>query len=342
MPEAEWLDATISRHDRLTKSLTTLMRTMLKERQIEFLDVTGRTKTVASAKEKIERKKYADPLKQITDLTGIRIITFLEAQVNQISNLLEELFDIDAENSMDRSKVLGSDRMGYRSSHFVCKLGEHRSGLAEYKGLTELKFEVQIRTVLQHAWAELAHDRSFKFGPGLPGAIQRKLNLYSGMLEVVDAGFDSIAKEIDDYVSSLSERRGDEIKKTEIDRLSLREFYKYIRNKHGIKLRNSQVNAGLINEIRSYGIRDIGSLTNLITPEFLNDLKESGKSSDTTMYGFIRALLMYSDLDKYLAGPRDWLGATSELVELLDKKWGRETVRSKLSDHGIHFVNYDG
>ncbi|HEV7879737.1 RelA/SpoT domain-containing protein [Bradyrhizobium sp.] len=156
---------------------------MLKKQRLEHLSVEERTKSVEGALEKVRRKEYSDPKEQLTDLSGVRVVTYLEEEALQISKAIRALFNIDEQNSHDRSADLGEDRIGYRSTHFVCSLGKERDTLPEYEGIGTLKFEVQIRTVLQHAWAELAHDRSFKFGVALPTKIQRKLNLYSGMLK---------------------------------------------------------------------------------------------------------------------------------------------------------------
>ena len=159
----------LPRHERLTRAVVSLLENMLIEKKIEYLSVTGRTKTLESALEKINRKKYGDAEDRLTDLSGVRVITYLESQVTEATDTIRLLFDVDEKNSLDRSRVLGSDKMGYRSAHFVCTLGKAREGLPEYEMLGQLKFEIQVRTVLQHAWAELAHDRSFKFGPGLAG-----------------------------------------------------------------------------------------------------------------------------------------------------------------------------
>ena len=97
---------------------------------------------------------------------------------------MKTIFDVDEANSSDRSKVLKEDKVGYKSVHIVEKLGKQRADLVEYKGIYDLKFEIQIRTVLQHAWAELTHDRSYKIDVVLPPHIQRKINLHAGLLEL--------------------------------------------------------------------------------------------------------------------------------------------------------------
>ena len=85
----------------------------------------------------------------------------------------------------------------------ICKLGKSRERLSEYMGLTNLPFEIQIRTVLQHAWAELAHDRSYKFSGKLRDDLQRRVNLCSAILEMMDREFVSIVKEVDEYETQL-------------------------------------------------------------------------------------------------------------------------------------------
>jgi ppGpp synthetase/RelA/SpoT-type nucleotidyltranferase len=83
---------------------------MLIEKKIEYLSVTGRTKTLESALEKINRKKYGDAEDRLTDLSGVRVITYLESQVTEATDTIRLLFDVDEKNSLDRSRVLGSDK----------------------------------------------------------------------------------------------------------------------------------------------------------------------------------------------------------------------------------------
>jgi putative GTP pyrophosphokinase len=160
-----------------------------------------------------------------------------------------------------------------------------------------MKFEIQLRTVLQHAWAELAHDRSFKFSPGLPQNIQRKLNLYSGMLEVVDSAFDSIAKDIEDYKHNLSMLSPSEIEEEELNRLSLDIIIQEVVNKNELKIKDTKTDGIILNELRRFGILKINDLSKILTDEFFLDYKKL--ASQTTVIGFIRDLMMFSDIDKY-------------------------------------------
>jgi putative GTP pyrophosphokinase len=91
----KWLQEVLLRHERLTKSVEALITNVLRSREIEYLSVTGRTKDINSALENIERKSYNNPMNQLTDLSGLRVITYFESQVSQVCYAIKKLFSID-------------------------------------------------------------------------------------------------------------------------------------------------------------------------------------------------------------------------------------------------------
>jgi putative GTP pyrophosphokinase len=335
MPESDkkshdhshWLNDTLPKHELLATAAKMLLENMLKKQRVEHLSVTSRVKTFDGAVEKIGRKGYNKPEEQLTDLSGIRIVTYLEEQVDQISQIIRDLFEIDEKNSLDRSEILGDDKVGYRSTHFVCTLGKKREGLLEYQNISDLKFEIQVRTVLQHAWAELAHDRSFKFGAALPTKIQRKLNLYSGLLEIVDSAFDEISKEVDLYEEGLSKKTVEQISGIELNSLSIDRYLKQLNLRLDLE---TEVTSNLIDELKNFGVSTVGDLSKLVTPEFLTAHKEFKWTFQTTR-GFLRSLMMYNDMEKYLTGPYKWNRLESDTFEFLAKKIGKERLLKILS-----------
>uniref|UniRef100_UPI00396B139D GTP pyrophosphokinase n=2 Tax=Klebsiella/Raoultella group TaxID=2890311 RepID=UPI00396B139D len=166
--------------------------------------VSYRTKTKEGIIEKVDRKNYKNPWKQLTDVSGVRVILYLESDIVRVSEILNSTFNIDNENSMSNESRLSSDKVGYRSVHYVCDIGEKRNVLKEYEYVSGMKCEIQVRTMLQHAWAELTHDRNYKLGANLPLEIKRKINLFSGILEIADQGFSEIVNSIEEYKESLS------------------------------------------------------------------------------------------------------------------------------------------
>jgi putative GTP pyrophosphokinase len=321
----------------LTSSVSGLLENILNRNAVEYLSITGRTKDLISAEEKIRRKKYTQPKSQLTDLSGIRVITFLETQVNAISDLIRATFDVDEKNSLDRVSDLGDDRIGYRSTHFVCTLGISRAGLPEYEALGDLKFEVQVRTVLQHAWAELAHDRSFKLGTGLPTKIQRKLNLYSGMLEIVDGAFDEIAREVDEYKNAIAKKTSGQLSDIELNSLSLHRYLQDLTKQYGLKIAAVEVPDDVLTEFKSFGLQKIGDLTQIADEQTLLKVKESFDESDNVdnAIGFVRTLMMYHDIDRYFAVWRPWTGLDAPTARLLQEKYGQRKVTEILERHQV-------
>jgi ppGpp synthetase/RelA/SpoT-type nucleotidyltranferase len=332
-----WLEDILARHARLTPAVSGLLENILTRNSIEYLSIAGRTKDAISAEEKIRRKKYTHPRNQLTDLSGIRVITFLETQVNAISELIRKTFDVDEANSLDRSKDLGEDKMGYRSTHFVCTLGKNRVGLPEYDALGDLKFEVQVRTVLQHAWAELAHDRSFKLGSGLPTKIQRKLNLYSGMLEIVDGAFDEIAREVDEYKVAIATKTPTQLSDTELNSLSLQRYLRELTEQHDLDIEFVEIPDGIMTELKLYGIQKIGDLKLIADAKTLNKIRDFSDEAEHSenLIGFVRTLMMYHDIDRYFTVWRRWTGLDVPTANLLKEKYGQQKLGEILSKFHI-------
>ncbi len=62
----------------------------------------------------------------------------------------------------------------------VAEIKDDRIILPEYQKFKDKKFEIQIRTILQHAWAEIEHDRDYKFTGELPINIKRRFRILAG------------------------------------------------------------------------------------------------------------------------------------------------------------------
>jgi hypothetical protein len=188
--------------------------------------------------------------------------------------------------------------------------------------------------VLQHAWAELAHDRSYKFSGALPAPIQRQLNLYSGMLEIVDSAFDRIATEIDSYSSALSEANTEELLDAELNSLSAMQFLERLERQHKfLALGKKGVIEEAINELHSMGVLKISGLQQMVTDGFLRDYESSGLSENAI--AFLRTLALYSRTDDYLSkSASEWTRLPEYVFDFVGKKYGRESLTKALALHG--------
>lgn len=203
-----------------------LIEVMLQEHGVRVHAVTWRCKERPSLAQKLGRpdKEYEE-LDQITDLAGVRVITYFDEDVDQVAAVLEEEFAIDQENSIDKRKLLGTDRFGYQSLHFVASLSGRRCELPEYKRFAGRKLEMQVRSILQHAWAEIEHDLGYKTTAGVPQEIRRRFSCVAGLLETVDREFRAIAQDLRQYESALPQQIEQHPEQVELDFRSLKSAY---------------------------------------------------------------------------------------------------------------------
>ena len=194
----------IGNFTKLKKRCDSLIDELCQKDGIQIHSISSRIKTEDSLKGKIANKgeKY-NSLIDITDILGIRIITLFEDDVIKVETVLKSIFEIDKNNSEDKFNKLKANEFGYRSVHFVCSLNAERKKLRENEDIANLKFEIQVRSILQHSWAEIEHDLGYKFESDLPDQIQRDFFRVAGLLELADMEFIRIKKEIQKYANTL-------------------------------------------------------------------------------------------------------------------------------------------
>ena len=173
------------------------IRRIVADNHLYVTAMESRIKKEKSLAGKLELKghKYAT-LSDITDILGCRIITFYTEEVDKIAALIEKNFEVDWDNSVDKRRLLDLDRFGYMSLHYICRLPLER---CEDPEMHEYRFEVQMRTALQHVWATINHDLGYKTDSEIPREHLRNMNRIAGMLELADEQFSRIRMEITDY-----------------------------------------------------------------------------------------------------------------------------------------------
>lgn len=329
----------LAKYEELTKKVQYLLDDTIRKKKVGCLSVSGRTKTEKSVIDKVARKEYTDIAAQMTDISGIRVITFLDNQVKEVSNIIYEIFEVDKDNSRDKAELLGSDKVGYRSVHFVCKLGDARKQLSEYVLLGNLKFEIQVRTVLQHAWAELSHDHSYKLGWALPTDQQRKLNLYAGLLEIADRAFDEISQYVDQRKVDLANEPSDVFSMQELNNITLSVLLDKTARHSSIEfsshLFDKNEDRRAIEDLNAFGIQTVGGVSKLLTKEFLSRYKEAGIKGRPGI-AFLRHAMMFADMRKYFSRRRStWRNLNKSTYELLCKKYPPKQVNTVLQKHNI-------
>jgi putative GTP pyrophosphokinase len=199
-------DACLPTYEHLSARLVHLIPELLASQNFRVHSVGARVKTKKSFADKIKSRpgKYKT-VADVTDVCGIRIITYYEDEVETVAAIIQREFAVDAPNSVDKRKTLEVDRFGYMSLHYVAALNEARSALPEYSRCTGIRFEVQIRSILQHAWAEIEHDLKYKNPYAIPREVQRRFARLAGLLEVADSEFGGIRDAIRAYQTQVAQ-----------------------------------------------------------------------------------------------------------------------------------------
>ena len=203
-------------------SIKKLINELLSQYDIQYFSIQDRLKDISSLQEKISRKEYKyNELKDVTDICGIRIITYFSDDVYSVSSMVTKEFVIDDENSVDKRALLEPDRFGYLSLQYVVKLSDNRLKLTEYRRFSDCQIEIQIQSLLQHAWSEIQHDLGYKSEISVPREIVRRFSQLAGLLELTDDEFVRLRNTLLEYKLSLPDRIRDNPQDVPIDQSSL-------------------------------------------------------------------------------------------------------------------------
>ncbi|MGD1320048.1 GTP pyrophosphokinase [Chryseobacterium sp. 2R14A] len=187
--------------------------------------IVSRIKTKESLAQKVIKKNKYEKLDDITDILALRIITYFEDDISKIEELLNKEFKIDRENSTDKRNI-EIDKFGYRSVHYILQLNNYKKELSEYAEYKDIKFEIQIRSILQHSWAEIEHDLGYKSFTEIPQKAKRTFYRVAALLEQADIEFTKLKKEIQDFENSISKNLKSKEKFIEINESTIIAFVK--------------------------------------------------------------------------------------------------------------------
>jgi ppGpp synthetase/RelA/SpoT-type nucleotidyltranferase len=245
----------------LLDDVQNLLWRLLSDMEIHILQLQWRVKAFDSFMRKITRKGYASP-QQVTDLGGIRVVGFILSDAIKINKVVEDNFEVDPEAIEDKLEKLGVDRVGYISRHYVVSMSKKHIELNEYKKYKGLKFEIQVRTILQHAWAEIEHNRNYKFAGELTEEIKRRFYLLAGSLEQADKEFQRLSDDIDRYSTNISEQTKKGRLDIKIDPITIRSYFteKYPETKE-----TELIDKDSIGELESKGIKYLSDLESMVS-----------------------------------------------------------------------------
>ena len=288
----------------LCREVSYILKQRLKANDIKVSSITYRVKTLNSFLEKLSRKAYSDPLKEITDLAGVRVVSLYRDDINYIEKIIEDNFYVL--EKVDKFREKSVDEFGYGAIHYIVRLNPNISTII-CQALRDLPCEIQIRTILQDAWALVAHHIVYKKEESIPNHLKRKLNSLAALFERADEDFQHIRNERDKYIKEI----------------------KYSPNKH-YEFVNSEINLDTFNEFLKWKYPDkpaeafIGQLDQILyilKRAGFQYIKELDMPVDSTLTMKVNNVLQELDL-KGALDKKDGIipSATYHLILLLFRK----------------------
>jgi ppGpp synthetase/RelA/SpoT-type nucleotidyltranferase len=229
IPKAD-VETVLAEFDRKKDVLATLCETTrsliekcLRGDGIRFQYVQARVKN----RDKL-RAKYLDPQKNyrqlddITDQAALRVITYYEDEVDLAAEVIKREFEIDSKHSVDKRDV-DPEKFGYYALNYVCRYSDTRTKHIEYRGFERIPCEIQITSILRHAWSEIEHPW-YDLKDAFPDNIKRRFARMAALLEIAESEFLSLRKIQSDYVLSVGVQVETNVPDVPVDPVSLRTF----------------------------------------------------------------------------------------------------------------------
>ena len=301
--------------EQLAKNAYDLLRRALREQGIYVTAFEYRVKTEQSLAGKLERKgaKYKS-ISDITDLVGLRVITFYTDEVDKVAVIAKRVFDIDWQESVDKRKLHQLDSFGYNSLHYICRLKD--------KAFENIRFELQMRTALQHVWSTIEHDTGYKGEVKIPREYKRQFSRLAGMLELVDDEFSRLRIVLTDYRRQVQTL----VKSGQLDEVSLSgdSYRSYLDLKPFDRL-NRRIAAVNQAEIYPVSLMNYLPLLEKFGMETLGDVQQFIDENSDDAYQLAVSQLAVTDLDILSSGAAlQYLS----LVYVLKHDGGRDGLKS--------------
>jgi ppGpp synthetase/RelA/SpoT-type nucleotidyltranferase len=159
----------------------------------------------------LEQKQTPYEIKDfITDLVGIRVICLYEREIDTVVKVLRANFHILDESDKIKKMETTEDTFGYKGFHLDVAVNEERKALPEYVRFSSLRYEVQVRTIIQDAWSVL--DHKIKYKKSIPAPLKRRINTLAALFELADHEFLSIRDKTCDLLEQADAKVEAEVK----------------------------------------------------------------------------------------------------------------------------------
>ena len=254
--------------EKLGETVHQMLGELVKKSGIFVMGIEHRVKSEKSLEGKLYKNgDWYQSFEDLTDILGARVICFFGDDVDEVGRLVEESFVIDREASSDKRALIKADTFGYLSLHYICSLP---FGAGYPDEICGKRFEIQIRTILQHAWSAINHDIGYKSKFGVPREVTREFARLAGLLEIADDEFIRARDTMNTYIEQTREKIiSNNADGVNIDMVSLNEYMLRNRKMRDFIQRIAGIEGSEISDIdpepyidrlRWFGIDTIGKL----------------------------------------------------------------------------------
>lgn len=242
------------------------------------IPVKPRLKETASLVQKafFRNKAYKDPYNEITDKVGVRFVVMVTCQIKRISDVVEasKLWSWSKDKDYESVREQHPEVFEYESVHYIVKANEDfKYNNVEIRKDTPC--EIQIRTLEQHAYAELSHDYFYKSNNEIENRMKRYLARSSALNETTDLMFE----EVYDMIENEKE-----------------EYYKLntlLKSIYDFKDYDEELNRSIYNSIKNMYEKYVLGKNNLaewVEEDILEDIK---KRKNNSLYRQPMIILLY-------------------------------------------------
>lgn len=154
---------------------------------IKYHSLTSRIKAFESMANKAERNQLEQPLTEMHDLVGLRVVCLFLSDIERIAERIRDAFHvIEEDNKIEGQEI---ESFGYLSFHFKVEMKHSHSG-PRYEAILKMPFEIQVRTIAMDAWAATSHYLDYKSDADVPSDLRRDFYALSGLFYVADKHFE--------------------------------------------------------------------------------------------------------------------------------------------------------
>ena len=184
----------LSLYEEYASRIRNLVQDLIEREGVEFHTIEGWAKTPRDLIRSLstgEEESLAG-----VDLVTIRVLLRFPEDVYRVEKVVQAEFDVDETRSVPSSGLEDPFRFGYPSVVYTLGLSENRSILREWEKYRDLSFCLELRTMLQEAWATIAPKVNLNVGEIAEKKLKRKLVRLAALLEEADEGFLSLMEEV--------------------------------------------------------------------------------------------------------------------------------------------------